>query len=45
MKPTPPSGTKRVCTNCTARFYDLGRRPIVCPKCQQELSDSVVVVS
>lgn len=26
-------GTKRVCPNCTARFYDLQKRPIECPKC------------
>jgi uncharacterized protein (TIGR02300 family) len=26
-------GTKRICTSCAARFYDLKRDPIVCPKC------------
>ena len=26
-------GTKRVCPSCGARFYDLSKRPIVCPKC------------
>jgi uncharacterized protein (TIGR02300 family) len=26
-------GTKRVCTTCEARFYDLARNPIVCPSC------------
>ena len=26
-------GTKRVCPQCTARFYDLQKRPIECPKC------------
>jgi uncharacterized protein (TIGR02300 family) len=26
-------GTKRVCPTCAARFYDLQRRPIECPKC------------
>ncbi len=26
-------GTKRVCPSCGARFYDLGKRPIECPKC------------
>jgi uncharacterized protein (TIGR02300 family) len=30
----PARGTKRVCQNCGARFYDLGRAPIVCPLCQ-----------
>ena len=27
-------GTKRTCQNCAARFYDLQRNPIVCPKCE-----------
>lgn len=26
-------GTKRVCPSCGARFYDLAKRPIECPKC------------
>jgi uncharacterized protein (TIGR02300 family) len=26
-------GTKRLCDNCSAKFYDLKRTPIVCPKC------------
>jgi uncharacterized protein (TIGR02300 family) len=26
-------GTKRVCPSCGARFYDLSKRPIECPKC------------
>ena len=29
----PEWGTKRVCLNCGARFYDLGRAQIVCPAC------------
>jgi uncharacterized protein (TIGR02300 family) len=29
----PDLGTKRVCGNCDARFYDLHHDPIVCPKC------------
>lgn len=27
-------GTKRVCPSCAARFYDLGRSPIICSACQ-----------
>ena len=27
-------GMKRQCPNCGARFYDLNKDPIVCPKCQ-----------
>ena len=26
-------GTKRTCPSCAARFYDLLKNPIVCPKC------------
>jgi len=26
-------GTKRICHSCGARFYDLNRDPIACPKC------------
>jgi uncharacterized protein (TIGR02300 family) len=26
-------GDKQVCPNCSAKFYDLGRRPATCPKC------------
>lgn len=29
----PELGTKRLCTNCGAKFYDLNKDPIVCPKC------------
>jgi len=30
----PELGTKRLCGNCGAKFYDLSKDPIVCPKCQ-----------
>ena len=29
----PELGTKRQCLSCAAKFYDLGRDPILCPKC------------
>ena len=29
----PELGLKRVCQNCSAKFFDLNRNPIVCPKC------------
>ena len=32
----PELGTKRTCQHCGARFYDLSREPIVCPKCAHE---------
>jgi uncharacterized protein (TIGR02300 family) len=27
-------GTKRLCASCGAKFYDLNKDPIVCPKCE-----------
>ena len=30
-------GTKRLCSDCGARFYDLNKDPIVCPKCHTVL--------
>ena len=27
-------GDKQLCPNCGAKFYDLRKRPAVCPKCQ-----------
>ena len=35
-------GTKRLCPNCGARYYDLNHDPIVCPRCGTEFE---VVVS
>ena len=29
----PELGTKRVCLDCGAKYYDLNRDPITCPKC------------
>jgi uncharacterized protein (TIGR02300 family) len=30
----PDLGTKRLCAGCGAKFYDLNRTPMVCPKCE-----------
>jgi uncharacterized protein (TIGR02300 family) len=30
----PELGAKQICPQCQTKFYDLGRRPAVCPKCQ-----------
>jgi uncharacterized protein (TIGR02300 family) len=35
-------GTKRACPSCAAKFYDLGRRPIRCPKCETEFDPDAV---
>ena len=29
----PELGTKRLCAGCGAKFYDLNKDPIHCPKC------------
>jgi uncharacterized protein (TIGR02300 family) len=29
----PELGTKRQCQNCSAKFFDLNKDPIICPKC------------
>ena len=26
-------GLKRTCLSCNAKFYDMNRSPILCPKC------------
>lgn len=30
---SPELGVKQLCPTCSAKFYDLNRRPAVCPKC------------
>ena len=35
-------GTKRHCSSCGARFYDLNKNPIVCPKCHTVLELAAV---
>jgi uncharacterized protein (TIGR02300 family) len=32
----PALGAKQICPNCQSKFYDLGRRPAHCPKCDAE---------
>jgi uncharacterized protein (TIGR02300 family) len=32
----PELGGKRVCVSCSARFYDLNKLPVICPKCSTE---------
>ena len=38
----PELGTKRLCGNCGAKFYDLSKDPIVCPKCHTVLELAAV---
>lgn len=37
-------GTKRLCPNCGARYYDLNRDPILCPRCGTEFEVAVARV-
>ncbi|MBW8271073.1 TIGR02300 family protein [Caldovatus aquaticus] len=32
----PELGLKRICVACGAKFYDLNRSPVICPKCATE---------
>jgi uncharacterized protein (TIGR02300 family) len=38
-------GMKRHCGECEAAFYDLGKTPIVCPKCGAEHKPGVALKS
>lgn len=38
---TNPTGLKRICTSCGSRFYDLNRRPIICPNCDTEFTGEI----
>ncbi len=40
-----PMGLKRICTNCGGRFYDMNKRPIICPTCETEFTGEVKVKS
>jgi uncharacterized protein (TIGR02300 family) len=33
MVAKPEWGTKRICPSCGTRYYDLMRKPVICPKC------------
>ena len=38
----PELGTKRLCANCAAKFYDLNKTPITCPKCHTVMEIAAV---
>ena len=33
-------GNKHICKNCSAKFYDLNKKPIICPKCGTDNTNS-----
>ena len=35
-------GKKVVCSNCEAKFYDLNRKPIICPSCGTEYIETTI---
>lgn len=39
----PALGTKQICPNCTAKFYDLNNRPAHCPRCAFEFDPEEAV--
>lgn len=39
----PALGTKQVCPNCTAKFYDLNKHPAHCPRCDTEFDQEEIV--
>jgi uncharacterized protein (TIGR02300 family) len=39
----PELGAKQICPNCSAKFYDLTRRPAVCPKCGESFDPEEAV--
>lgn len=41
----PERGLKRTCLSCEAKFYDMGRAPMVCPKCGTEFIEVIRPVS
>jgi uncharacterized protein (TIGR02300 family) len=36
-------GLKRICMSCGARFYDLNKKPIICPSCTVEFTGEIKV--
>jgi uncharacterized protein (TIGR02300 family) len=39
----PELGSKQLCPNCQAKFYDLNKRPAHCPKCATEFDPDEAV--
>ena len=37
--PKPEFGKKVVCSNCGVKFYDLNRKPAICPSCGTEYTE------
>ena len=37
-------GEKHHCSNCGAKFFDLNKKPIICPKCNTEVLDKLNIM-
>ena len=42
MMPKVEWGKKVVCLNCETKFYDLNRKPAICPNCGTEYNDASI---
>ena len=40
----PKLGTRRVCESCGAKFYDLNKQPVTCPKCSHSFDPMAAFV-
>jgi uncharacterized protein (TIGR02300 family) len=40
---SPELGVKQLCPTCSAKFYDLNRRPATCPKCGESFDPEEAV--
>ncbi len=38
-----PRGLKRICLSCSTRFYDMNKRPIICPNCTTEFTGEIKI--
>ena len=41
----PEWGIKRVCPSCSIKYYDFNKNPIVCPKCEFEFDQDLLLKS
>ncbi len=42
---TNERGLKRICADCGIHFYDLEKRPIICPGCSEEFTGEIKIKS
>ena len=42
-KSSDPRGLKRICLSCSTRFYDMNKRPIICPNCAIEFTGEIKI--